>query len=437
MGCLTRFYLNIISILSFFSPIFAQDLLWFEKAHLDAVEMKFKPLFEPGCLLYDAQFGDYHLTETSYKKCQAITALAKSYYEKQGLLSQTESDIAYCLGSYHFWEKVLSFLSTNPGYKDVIQEAIKHERCVNNSGGLVLYHVISPVNYVFDYIDTALYGAQQRLMAGKIVAALKHPCSMLILRSGLPKDTNSFETLKKYKNPPLLKDASDGYERIFSLEYDQNEDNSPYLLSCTGSLFGCFLENGSSTYDYWRSDTVSFDQDAFLRASFIEQYPSLSISPEKQQDLIHCMRLFTESNLRGVLLQLCFTDKALLDEVSYVAHPGGFGYGPVMIEGIEYNTTSTVLTLLLQGNLGSCDGACESVVIEPGILKIHNAAQEADRINSLQYRLILTDDLLLNPSNERISSNFSVKAYVEHAHALATFHTAVDAIVESIMNALL
>jgi hypothetical protein len=76
---------------------------------------------------------------------------------------------------------------------------------------------------------------------------------MLILRQGVPHDVNPTETLRKYKNPPLLHDENDGYETVFSLGYDQDKQNRQYLLSCTGSIFGCFTDNGSSTFNYWQS----------------------------------------------------------------------------------------------------------------------------------------------------------------------------------------
>lgn len=427
MAYLSRFYLYAISIFSIIQPIFSQEpCTWFDKVHFSTFKIEKAPFFGSA----DKLFGCYNmLPKTSYAACKAVTDSVKDYCRTYGPLSQTESDIAYCLSSPFFWDEVVVFLNENPGYQDAICEAIQQERQINKNGGLVLYHVTNPINYAFHYIDTALYMVHKRVAAQEFVTTLKNPYSMLILRQGIPFDHSPSQTLKKYKNPPILDDPSDGYETAFSIHYDQQDDTRQFLLSCNGSLFGNFSEGGSSAFGYWTTYELPVYKQ-YLQFSFADKYPILPLD-NKLELFTDAIKAFAESNQRGVMLQLCFTNKELLDEVSYVAHPGGFGYGPVEIEGVSYNTTSELLTRLRQGNLTSCDGSCEPLY-KDGVITTSPLQQEADRINALQYRLILTQDLLLNPSNTRVAEYFSVHAYVENKQALDKFHTQIDALVAEI-----
>lgn len=122
----------------------------------------------------------------------------------------------------------------------------------------------------------------------------------------------------------------------------------------------------------------------------------------------------------GVLLELIAND-VIIKKASYASAPYGkklndAPYKPTAIENKELITKS------------------------PGLLSRKNCTDSLKRQNycrrppldRLQWRLILTDDLLLSPSNPETREEFKVKAYALDQQALDEFHQKVDALFEKI-----
>jgi hypothetical protein len=100
----------------------------------------------------------------------------------------------------------------------------------------------------------------------------------------------------------------------------------------------------------------------------------------------------------GIVLQ-CIFDKNLFDKTVYAALPRGKKRG----------------------------NSSEIIENMPSIEKLDDKT-----LIDLQFRVILTDDFLLNPSNLDIRKGFKVNAYAQDQKALEEFHRKVDEFFEGI-----
>lgn len=340
------------------------------------------------------------------KTYEEIVSSVGEYYQQYGRLSQSDAHMLKRIDKNHYDFIVKELTNVGADAQKQIGGIIASERSFNKQGGYVLYHATKPEHYALHYIDTKIYLLYQKKL--KRLTRFVAP-RMLILRQCIPLDPNPKETLRNFRKPPLKLGEQPSFiqSQRFSDYYDLNPEVRQALLSCNGSLFGNIHMMGACTFAYWiqkgncSTHTWDFEQ-------WIKKYASLEqLLQCKRQAFEAVVAHFCQASKTGVLLQLCFKNKSLLDKTSYISQYYGYGYKSFMVGNSAITKTSAMLAKLIEG-----------IVAEDEKLK-----------TGLEYRLILTQNLLLNPLNPKVAENFSINAYIANQEALDTFHAQVDAIV--------
>jgi hypothetical protein len=274
------------------------------------------------------------------------------------------------------------FFDSHPKAQQTFETALSHEKKLKKDGYLTLYHACRKEIYAMAYLDTKL----MELFQGNKPYYLK-------LRQPLGNYTPTEEPSKTRNH--FLTNGTDSDHR----DYDR------YHLLCANHALTGNLGNCGECTAYFFADNSNISSPVFDVNKIFAQY-KLATYYEKYKEKIDKALEFEMRG--GVLLQLAFTPD-LINKTVYVAHACG-PKRDVSINGAKEENPSVILNALMQ-----------------------RPFSVASQINGLQWRVILTDDILLNPkSPELLRGDFKVFTHSMEQDKLAAFHKRIDAIVAQI-----
>lgn len=331
---------------------------------------------------------DFIQTKTKFLKEKHNLALNLAL-EKKLNLAQTNAHLLFAFGNQfkEFKRQMkLRLVNAEQAHYDALSSALKKEQEVHNQNYYVLYHSTKAYLYAMHYIDTQLYALEQELLHNNII-----PMTILKLRQDtsftFASDTQHAEKRNHFINNGTYNDYMD----------------QEFLLSCNFALTGNILRSGSCTIDYWLTSrniqAPKIKLKTLIHTCFGDQHDNFVAALE------HAIKTFYSQCKTGVLLQLIFKSPHLLQECVYPSKPLGIKKNVFIKNDTEVRETYDPADIL--------DALCQ------------NPADVSD-IDSLQFRVVLTKDKLLDITNPEIYNNFEIYAYCSPMDALETFHNAVQ-----------
>jgi hypothetical protein len=259
-----------------------------------------------------------------------------------------------------------------------LDNAMANEQKIYDNGGAAVHHSIQPDIYGHDYIQTKKHDFVLDILGTPVV-----PSKFLLLRDPIC-DRTDIESEKQKREEYLSQGVSD--------DWSHRKD----LLACSISLGN--TTPGESSLDFW------LDQYNVRRPTMIlgvgsksQLIPRVNSLKEK---LKTALQNFKKSTKTGVLLQLAFKDKKMVDDIMYHAKPFG---------GKKYYSKLKKPTDVF------------------GAMMQKPSEFSRDDIQEEQVRVILTADKMLNATDPKIRHSVAMHAYTDNQPALDEFHTEVDA----------
>jgi hypothetical protein len=299
--------------------------------------------------------------------------------------------------------EIQKYFALYPKALPAFEAALSHEKKLKEDGSLTLYHSCKKEIYAMTYLDTKL----MELIHGKRPDYLK-------LRQ-------PFGSYNPTKNPVQI--------RTHFLKHGTSNNNNPYeryhLLSANHELMGNLLNATSSTaYLFAKNNNRSCP--AFDAKKIFEQYRLSPYYERYKTALTDALEIEMEG---GVLLQLAFTPN-LIDKTVYPAHAGGPKI-KVVLEGKSEDRPSLILDAITQKPFSGMLDYSEA--LRKLRLCVIFSLDYSRSLHKLQWRVILTNDILLNPNSpEVLRGDFKVFTYSMEPETLAEFHRKIDDIVAQI-----
>lgn len=337
----------------------------------------------------------------SMKTSEEIKQYKKQVAQENKPLPPTAAHLLHFLTGKRNWDvqetpklflESEGFINIDP---DQVDKIMAEETKFSEMGFRILYHSTLPIYYALQYINTQLALRQKRIIEGKSVP----------------------------KNIPLLLRQTTGSKHVKNKDIQQqflqkgsksDYDDWQFLLSCNPALTSNLSNPGECTLTYWNGKQnvhgLPISESKKILNTMLEQYEDLVSYIDVFKDRINDSVKKLDASLKtGVLLQLVFKDPILAQESIYVSAPLG-----------EKRSVSIA------------DKKTESIL---DIMKAFSSPEpslHARDIDYIQYRVVLTDSLLLDVFNERIYENFEIHAYANPQEALETFHKEISSIMEQI-----
>lgn len=307
-------------------------------------------------------------------------------------LPQTNAHLLFSfnrIGKLQGKKKISDYLQNrNSLYFASLSDALKKEQEACNNNHFVLYHSTKAQYYASHYIDTQLLLLTQELIYQHRIPTQ----NILKLRQGISSIPDNEHANKRLH---------------FIMNGTPNDHfNKEFLLSCNAALTGNIDDIGECTLNFWLNSTnvnyvhISMDD-------IISGYTHFNIT--KKQIVTLKKAIEAPSFKTGILLQLIFKSPALVNSCVYSSKP----------YGIKHNVHITTKK------------HTDNVVDILNALR-HNPAKIKDEIDGLQFRVVLTQDKLLDITNPEIYNNFEIYAYCAPQSALETFHMTVQEVIQEI-----
>jgi hypothetical protein len=333
----------------------------------------------------------------------------KVIQEKKSL-SPTAAHLLHSLTRLRSWRETpkqfLERMELNNIDPDQVDRIMAEEKKFFEMGFHILYHSTQAMYYALHYIDTQLALLHKRLIESKSVP------KNIPLRL---RQTNNIPLLLRQTAEGKHVESEKIQQQFLKKGSESDHSDRHFLLSCNPALTGNFSRyGGECTLDYWdkKLNIHGFHMGNLEKKlnEIVEQYDDLVPYIDVFKDRINESVRRLDANLKtGVLLQLVFKDPILAQESIYVSKPWGRKRWVSMAD----RATNNVLD----------------------IMKAYSAPElslkESD-INEIQYRVVLTDSLLLDVFNKNIYENFEIHAYANPQIALESFHQKIKLIMKQI-----
>jgi hypothetical protein len=285
--------------------------------------------------------------------------------------------------------RIETYFKDYPKAQQTFESVLLQEKKLKQNGYLSLYHACQKSIYFKIYLDTKLM-------------ELVHGTRANYLKLRQPTDTYIPTENPVHTRNHFLKNGS---------ECDHHSYDRYHLLCANHALTGN-LGNWGECTAYFFADNSNITTPSIDLDKIFEQY-NLAKYYEKYKAEIEAAQTFEMEG--GVLLQLVFTPD-LIDKTVYPARACGpkreifnRSHPEEKIEKV-----SSILDALMQ---------------RPFNIML----ADSETPNYLQWRVILTDDILLNPNSlEVIRGDFKVFAHSLEPKKLTEFHKKIDAIVAQI-----
>lgn len=290
----------------------------------------------------------------------------------------------------------------------IINSLLQEEKAYKRQNFYSFYHACKKEIYFYQLINTKL----DELLTGK-----KAP--FLILR-----DINAMPAhfIDDTVQIPLTNSENIREHLInHGVSNDTLEQYRPFLLSVNAPILGNAKVIDSCTMDY----AVSNHNNKTI-------LPPLSAEKQKIYDKykkeLEDLKVFINSELRGgIILHVGITEK-LLDKCSYWSPAGLIGRKNSSIN----DTDKTTEILDLNNLLLNCKHH-GGINVMSLILNNHTAIGGTLDCAS-EFRLVLTPDMLLNPYNEEVAKNVTIKAWSFDQKKLEEFHRRANELMEKIKH---
>jgi len=299
-----------------------------------------------------------------------------------------------------------------PEQISALNKAIAEEQKIYDDGGAAVYHSTQPDYYGHSYIRTKQHDFVLDILGMPIA-----PSKFLLLRDHICGRTD-IEAEKKKREEYLARGIS--YE---SFEGDFNVLHSKNLLSCSIGLGD--ISPGDSSLSFWLSKSnIALPLNLKLSIGSKSQLtPHIYSLKEKLQKALH---EFDESTKTGVLLQIAFKNKKMIDKIMYPSGPGGYKtpYQRSWWRKLANKSGWAWGKKLARDTdifLAKASNVFDALMQKPSEF-------EYEYIDSFQVRVVLTADKMLNASDSEIRHSVEMNAYTDNQDALDKFHTQVDAV---------
>jgi hypothetical protein len=344
------------------------------------------------------------LKEMLSKKPEEIEQYKKQIAEAKKPLPPTAAHLLHWLLGKRDWRvqetpkqflELRGFTNIDPDQVDAIMAA---EKKFFEMGFHILYHSTQASYYALHYIDTQLALLYKRLIEGESVP------------KNIPLRLRQKTGSKHIENKNLQ-------QRFINKGAKNDLRDRQFLLSCNPALTSNFSNPGECTLRYWdEKENIHGLPISHLEEKLneiLEQYhdhdivPYIDVFKDRIDDSV---RRLDASLKTGVLLQLVFKDPILAQKSIYVSEP----FGKKRLVKMADSTTENILDIMK--------------AFSSPELSLYD-------INGIQYRVVLTDTLLLDVFNKNIYENFEIHAYANPQEALETFHQEIRIIMEQIERA--
>jgi hypothetical protein len=264
----------------------------------------------------------------------------------------------------------------NKSFLPMIDRALAQEKSALAQGKPVLYHGLKKDYYKYMYFCTKIMELKELFYPG-----------FLMLRASQKDYTPEGKSTTIRKS--FLKKGSDN---------DHDIKDRYHLLSTSNSLFINFESVDTRPLNLVVEDRSigkpNIDLESFCKKYQLEDYYT------KIWDMFRSTDIKSDG---GILLQFILS-KDLFDKTVYASYA----------VGVKRDDSSGIIK-----NMPNA------------------AALDNETLRRLQFRMILTDDFLLNPTNPEVRKGFKVKAYAQDQKALYEFQATVDEFFDGIKKELL
>jgi hypothetical protein len=272
----------------------------------------------------------------------------------------------------------------SPGQLSALNKAMAEEQKIYDNGGATVYHSTQPDTYGHSYIHNKRHDFVLDILGTPVM-----PSKFLLLRDPIC-DRTDIESEKQKREEYLSQGISD--------DWSYRKD----LLSCNLSLGN--TTPGEASLDFWLDNhnvnRLSLDLGIGSKSQLIPRIYSLKEKVQK------ALQDFKQTTKTGVLLQIAFKNKKMIDDIMYHAKPFGFKkYYKIGEQKSKLEKPTNILDTMMQ---------------KPSEFS-------RDDIQEEQVRVVLTADKMLNATDPEIRHNVTINAYTDNQKALNKFHTQVDA----------
>ncbi|HEV2916280.1 MAG TPA: hypothetical protein VGW78_00880 [Candidatus Babeliales bacterium] len=288
-----------------------------------------------------------------------------------------------------------------------IRALLEREYRYNNQEYYILYHATTLTNYAMHYIDTSLYNLNEHII--KNTDNYSVPQSYLILRQPSPNQPQESIAIQKSKREQYIKQG-------VGFGWNALKRHQRYLMSCNYALSGnnARMRSGESSLEYW---LLNFNLDVLgtIYKPFdliYAKYPEIKLFAKQYTPAFNeAINNLHSQALCGVMIQIIFKSSDLLRACVYTSSIGGYKTG-IWLHGDRY--ISDPVEIL------------QAITHTPYLID--------SNIDIIQFRLILTDDLLLDPSHVQVKNNIEMYAQTVNQEALETFHDKIKSIMSTIIE---
>jgi len=336
------------------------------------------------------------------------------YFTQKNAVKIEEASPPIPLSPVELWES--NFKKPNVDIT-LLDNIMVQEKKFTDAGYHVLYHSTQPLYYAMHYLDTAISRLHRQLTENISV----HKQIPLILRQGTsPESIAEHEAARKR----LLAEGPSGEDLPRGSGRGDMGPDRKYLLACNVALTGNVERPGECTLDYWAQgrSIIEADQSEILSETIpnilTNHTEILAIKHQRQiQDAVSRLNNALKT---GVLLQLVFKNPTLFKETTYSARPWGFKHAAV-IHGPSAPSTH-----------GPLIRETHDILEIMNLFKSSEQKITTDSIDTLQFRVVLTADKLLDVFNKEIYENFEIHAYANPQKVLEEFHQEIQRIMQQI-----
>jgi hypothetical protein len=294
------------------------------------------------------------------------------------------------------WEN-LQLKNIDPNQIDII---MAKEKVFSDAGYHVLYHGMPRSRYILQYITS-----QHTFLVKKLIDKEAVPEKVPFLLRDLPGFSN--ETRISLDTDIVRKSLMEHGSKDDRLEASE-------LLSCNPAVTSniSMIEGGECSLDAWNNPTGRplYEEkkvdELFNHSSQLRTY-----SVQYLKKINAAIKTFRNTVKTGVLLQLVFKDPKLLQETVYPSRRLG------KKRSVNINKSWWPFG----------KKSTDVIKIMEAFKKTEPALNQKD-IDIIQYRVVLTDDKLLDAYNKDIYENFEIHAYANPQSALETFHQEIQKI---------
>jgi hypothetical protein len=300
----------------------------------------------------------------------------------------------------HTWWRGATEYPANTAIKAMLAREYTH----NQRGHYVLYHATTLNNYAMHYIDTALHRLNEQITHNKELPV--HP--FLILRQPSPNQPQEPLDMQTHKREQYIKNG-------VGWGWNAMKRHQRYLMSCNYALSGnnARLARGESSLEYWllnfNLDVVGTIQKPF--DLLYAQYPLLEpYAKNYTSAYIDAIKKLRSQATCGVMLQIIFKSPDAFRACTYTSRIGGYKTG-IWIQSTYATDPVEVLHAIT-----------------------HTPYLVTSDLDTIQFRLVLTNDFLLNPSNPRVIDTVEMYGQTAKQEALEAFDATIQSIMQKIAD---